>query len=233
MISNIPNINIQRNKVYADLKDSSVSVPVNSSNVQQVDSVHFTSKTQNENNSFLQKHWGKLLVGAGVIALGAVLTKGKLWDKPPSFEKVHQNLVEIFGKKNLSKEEVETTLKKYQEIYKIEDKNEYITKLFEQVKKDFGYGDNKYIYLTIKNAKVKLSEIFKHKGVGGFCQNTGEMNFQASLTKKQIFTSMFHEFTHVKQDEIAFRTIGAKEKRIAKYIEYFRQTSPDMYEKKP
>ena len=48
--------------------------------------------------SFFEKHWGKMLLGAGLVA-GAILTKGKLWGK--SKEITNFKTVEKFEQKDL------------------------------------------------------------------------------------------------------------------------------------
>lgn len=235
MVATISNQSFQKTNLYADSGNTASVVPIKPSTKEapQYDSVSFSSKNKKE--GFFQRHWGKLLLGAAAIAAGIVLTKGKLWAKPQaqSLEKIHQNLAEIFGKKDLTKEQAETMLKKYREISQIKDKTEYIKQLFAQVKQDFGYGDNKNIYLVIRDEKIKFADIPKKKGVAGFCQNNGALSIESFLDKQNIFTSMFHEFTHVRQDEIAFRTIGAREKTVEKGIALIKREVPELYKKDP
>lgn len=230
MVQNISNLNTQKMNMYPNFNDTYSVVPVKTSKTElhQYGSVNFTSGKKKEN--FLQKHLGKILLSATVITAGVFLTKGRLWNKSVSFEKIQKNLIELLHKKELSKEETNAILKKYKEIYRIKDKKQYITELFEQVKKDFGYS-NKNIFLELKDEKMEFTDIFKHKGVGGFQPGTGKMHFNTALNKKEIFISMFHEFTHVKQHEIAFRTIGAKERTFQKYINEVKETDPKMYNK--
>lgn len=231
MVINVPKIGVQgynQSSLYQSNDTSSIPNGTNVIQQPKSDCVSFTSKSKEDKN-FVQKHWGKMLLGAIVVGAGVLLTKGKLWDKPPSFEKVQQNLAEIFGKKNLSKEETEAMLAKYQDIHKIKDKKEFITKLFEQVKSDFGYGDNKNIYLTINDKKSSLLDALKHKSKAGeFYPGTGELVVYSSGSRHKIFSRLCHEFTHVKQYDMAFKSTGAKEKLIQKYIENSKKDFPDI-----
>lgn len=168
---------------------------------QEKDSCSFTSKKQNE--SFLEKHWGKLILGAGAIALAAVLTKGKLWgkEKTVALEKVQHNLAEIFDKKNLSKDETETMLKKYKEIFKIKDKNEFINKAFNQIKNDFGYENIPY-ELEIKKEPM-INNDGSHFTGGSYIE---KMFVYEKDSKIEILDTISHEFKHLRQREYMFRT---------------------------
>lgn len=238
MVANISNQNIQRTNLYADSGNTATVVPIKPSTkeVPQFDSVSFSSKNKKE--GFFQRHWDKLLLGAAAaaIAAGIVLTKGKLWAKPQaqSLEKIHQNLAEIFGKKDLTKEQAEAMLKKYREISQVKDKTEYIKQLFAQVKQDFGYTDNNKIYLTINTKLSKLSDVLKRKSAAGaFHPETGELMVCKLDSKQDIFANMLHEFTHAKQFEIGYRASNARATLIEKYITNIKRDLPDIYKKDP
>lgn len=158
--------------------------------------------------SFVEKHWGKMLLGAGALVVGGILTKGKLWGKktPATFEQAQKNLSEIF-RKDIPKEEAEAMMKRYQEIYKIEDKDTFIEKLFHQVKKDYGY-ENSTVALTKYNSSFR-------PGINGY-QKPGEIGILRTRSKKQIFNTMTHEFHHMRQDEIMYRTSPEKFTQIDK-----------------
>lgn len=234
MVSNIPNITMQNANLanlYPNLKDSSISIPVIPPPVQEGDSTHFTSKQKSNDQSFVQKHWGKMLLGAAAITVGAILTKGKLWakEKPVSFEKVQQNFAEIFGKKNLTKEETEAMLKKYQEIYKIKDKKEFINQAFNQMKKDFGYENIPYELEITK----KLSFVNGAIGLGVNASN--KMTLYKFMSRKKILEAITHEFTHLRQREYGLRTspqklVEAMKKNIFNGLEHNPKAKKD-YEK--
>lgn len=142
-------------------------------------------------------------------------------------DKIHQNLSSIFEKiRSISKAEAEAMARRYKEILKTEDDTEYTTKLFEQVKQDFGYGDNKNICLTIEDNP-------EFTNYGSFNQDTGELKIRKNLSRLNIFETMFHEFTHVKQLEIAFRAKGAKKRIEESYIRLFQRERPEAYRSDP
>lgn len=236
MVATISNQNVQKTNLYADSGNTATVVPIKPSTTEalQYDSVNFSSNTKKE--GFFQKHWGKLLLGAVAIAASVVLSKGKLWAKPQpqSLEKIHQNLAEIFGKKDLTKEQAEAMLKEYREISQIKDKTEYIKKLFAQVKQDFGYGDNNNIYLTINTKLSKLSEVLKRKSaIAAFSPETGELTVSKLDTRQYIFANMLHEFTHSRQHGMSFRASNARATLIEKYIAGIKKDLPDIYKKAP
>lgn len=208
MVSNITNFNIQKTNLanlYPNLKDSSVSMPVIPPPAQEDDSTHFTSKQKSKDQSFVQKHWGKMLLGAAAITVGAILTKGKLWGKQ-TLEHAQKNLSEIF-RKDISKEEAVSMLKKYQEILKIEDKNEFITQLFHQVKKDYGY-ENINVKLDILDKPVEARGTIKGAAVYRFSK--GEIGVLKTRSKEEIFSSLPHEFNHMRQEEYMYLTSPEK-----------------------
>ncbi len=202
MVANISNLSTQKTNLYADSGNTAAVVPIkpDTKEAPQYDSVNFSSKNKQE--GFFQKHWGKLLLGAAAIATGIVLTKGKLWAKPQaqSMERIHQNLAEIFGKKDLTKEQAEAMLKKYHEILKIEDKDKFIDTAFNTIKEDFGYKDTK-----IKLEKSKSTIKGKTK-VGNAAFNPTRIEIYTGLSKEQILISTAHEFCHLRQTEQMIRT---------------------------
>lgn len=209
-------------------------------NQPQVDSFYSNTNTTPyvppvpQEKSFLEKHWWKLLLGAGAVALGAIALKGKFFakEKPISFEKVQQNFAEIFRQKDLTKEQTEAMLKNYQEIFKIEDKNTFIDKLFHQVKKDYGYEN-----LNINYTLIEGKHVDDTKAIGGFkplnakCKELGNgmseltevhgdgvMRFAKEKSKESLFDTIMHEFQHCKQHELGYRT--DKEKFIQAVLNY-------------
>lgn len=210
MVSNISNINIQKANLAnlnSNPQDSNISMSVIPQHIQEGDSTHFTSKQKSKDQTFVQKHWGKMLLGAASITVGAILTKGKLWakEKPVSFEKVQQNLAEIFDKKNITKEETENFIQKYKEFYKIRDKKEFITKSFEQMKKDFGYENIP--------CELKITEKLEknHDGSFTFGHNIlNKISVYKGFSKNEALNTLCHEFTHLRQREYMIRTSSEK-----------------------
>lgn len=213
MVENIPKLHTPKPTLHSCASNADVSVPAEvragiparAENIDTStapipnDSASFSSQKKQE--GFFKKHWGKLLLGAAAIAAGIVLTKGKLWAKPQSLEKIQQNLAEIFGKKDLTKEQAEAMLKKYKELLKIKDSKEFITKAFEQVKEDFGYKDIK-INLTINDKPFKSET--SSNNLWGASSLLGIEIFSGD-SKKGLLNTLVHEFTHIRQKEFQIR----------------------------
>lgn len=151
---------------------------------------------------------GLLWIGGTAAAVyGAVVGHRAL--TKPSVEKVAQNFSEIF-RRDVTKEEAHNLIKKYKEIFKIEDADEYCKKMFEQIKKDYGY-EKSNIVLEIH----KLKDNNTVKDLGAWVTGRGAMELypvvpdsgKISLEyRKTLFGTIMHEFQHVKQTEYAYRT---------------------------
>lgn len=151
----------------------------------------------------------------GGIVLHRQLTK-------PSIEKVAKNFSEIF-KKDISKDEATKMVERYKEIFAEKDKDKFIKKCFEQVKKDFGYEDltnlkcSKISKAAINEAKERGHTLCGgYRPVGAYYEKVGKdtflekfngeiMEINPHLSKKEIFKSIVHEFTHAKQHEMCYR----------------------------
>lgn len=146
--------------------------------------------------------------GTAAAVYGAVVGHRAL--TKPSLEKVAKNFSKIF-RRDVSKEEAEKLVSNYKEILNIEDTEEFIKKAFEQVKKDYGY-EKVPIKLDIKKVTSTLKDKAGWHPFSGNIQIELEMNKTGNLrkinkySKKSIIESMIHEFQHVKQDEISYRT---------------------------
>ena len=152
----------------------------------------------------------KLLLGiggAGIAIYGALVTHKAI--TKPSLEALQKDFKEIF-RRDVSLDEIPEMLKKYKEILNIKDEKEFCEKAFEQVKKDYGYGDT--------DIKMILDE--STDGIlGGGWHSTGSEfriyyknilkynhNIFDKQTKANILGTFFHEFQHVKQTEYCIRT---------------------------
>lgn len=208
MIPSIANVNTQRTNLYPNSQGAGVSVPVDAPAKEEGDSVHFTSKQ--EDKTFVEKNWGKLLLGAGAITAGVFLTKGKLWGKE-TFVQAQKNLSEIF-RKDIPKEEAEAMLKRYKELFKIQDKEEFIKQIYNQAKKDYGYEHLDLNYILSKGKVIDGAK----KAAGGFhplgldvnrnSLNNYAFDFAQDHSKESLFGIIMHELRHCKQHEIAYRT---------------------------
>ena len=136
-----------------------------------------------------------LLTIGGIGALITVLCL-KFRTKKISFEEVQKSLSEIFGK-DFSKEETETLIKKYTEIYKEKGTDNYYHKLVDQLKKDYG--------IEKVNTKLKIDNTIQ----SGTFQTGGEASINGTITiyteaMKKVgdeagFDTLFHELKHVRQ----------------------------------
>ena len=165
--------------------------------------------------------WALGIAGTAAAVYGCVVGHRML--NKPSIEKVAKNFSEIF-RRDVSKEEALKITERYKEIFKIKDKDEFINKCFEQVKKDYGYEalnirvgklPEELIKICEKEGKHlgggyrPLSPVFKEAGKGKWdlvdlTNVVIEINPHDS--KQKIFDILMHEITHLKQHEIAYRT---------------------------
>lgn len=124
-----------------------------------------------------------------------------------SIEKVAKNFSEIF-RRDVSKEEAQKLVNNYKEILNIENAEEFYNKVFEQVKKDYGYE------------KLNIPLVFKEsnsKAAAGWEVKRGEVFIFRSKDKpisryerKRTLINLIHEFQHAKQSEYQYRTSPAK-----------------------
>lgn len=150
---------------------------------------------------------GTLAAVYGCVVGHRMLTK-------PSIEKVAKNFSEIF-RRDVSKEEAQVLAKKYKDIFKVEDCDEFCKKIFEQVKKDFGYENvgiklkvNKMPDTSVGSALSK-HEIASYNHLNGILtlNPTHFKNGKMSGTDKfEMLESLMHEFQHTRQSEFAYRT---------------------------
>lgn len=153
----------------------------------------------------------------------------------PSFEVVQKNLSEILGR-DIGVEETRKLLNNYKNIIKNNKTDEYHNQLFQQVKKDMGY-ENLDIKLIIKKLKDGSFKSFKehcNNGSAGaanheitICPKTAQNNLNSSI-QRTTFGTMFHEWKHIKQAEIAYRT--SPDKLVEAYIEQLKTQNPDYIE---
>lgn len=147
-----------------------------------------------------------LTVGAitlGVLACHKLKKINTVVDKLDSknLEEFQIQLKNIFSK-DFSKKDTFNIINRYKQLNEIKDNREFYNKLFEQLKKDF----------KVENKNLTLELWDKPLPVDG-----GEMRgYTEALTRKigvtaledRIKTSkyLFHEFKHVKQNELMYKT---------------------------
>lgn len=156
--------------------------------------------------------WALGILGSAATIYGCVVGHRML--NKPTLEKVQKNFSEIF-RRDVTKEEAEKLAKQYKEIFKINDTDEFCTKMFEQVKKDYGLEKANISLKIDKLVDGNLSSFIKSHERGLWSPNRGEFTILPLVpegkpltesTKKEIFSTVIHEFQHVKQSEIAYRT---------------------------
>ena len=150
-------------------------------------------------------------IGGTVAAVYGCVVGHRALTKP-SLEKVAKNFSEIF-RKEISAEESKNLIKQYQEVFKINDKDEFCKKLYEQIKKDYGY-EKLDIPLVFEKFEAredgKIAVAHWNHFNGNVAINT---EFLDSLPrnlkfkdKEEIMQAITHELQHTKQGEYAFRT---------------------------
>ncbi len=181
-------------------------------------------KAPQKEESFLSKHWGKLLIGAGVVAVGALCIASKLKHSAKPFKSIEevQAAFEKIFRKDIPKEHSQKMLDKYKDIMKIEDKDTFITKVFEQIKKDYG----------LENCNIAL----KINGTGSLAAGGcgyKEIAIKSQASKQEIFGTIAHELNHSVQRKYSFNS--SMESKIERYVAALskKPETKNIYEKNP
>lgn len=134
----------------------------------------------------------KLIIGGLILKVAATVIGLRLYRKN-YINKAQKTFQEVFMRDNITKEETIEMLKRYKEIKKIKNKDEYMQKLFEEVKKNYGFKDGCLELKTFTNAERKDS--------GGFVQKLSHfVNINKEQNNRHIFNSMHHEMKHKQQE---------------------------------
>ena len=155
---------------------------------------------------------------AGTVALGIATHKFI----PPMRM---QNRVQRIFLENFSKEEAKAIQKKYSDILKIQDKDEFIDKLFKELKKDY----------KLDNIPIRLDKTFKSgtksgdKTAAAHFLPTHEKGFleigiDRTHSNESLLKSLTHEFRHAKQDLYQYQTSLNKKELIKIYEERIKDT---------
>ena len=178
-------------------------------------------------------------IALGIAGTAATIYAGVVthrFIKRPNFDKVQKNFSEILGR-NLSESETNALINKYKEIAKIEKTDDFLQKLFEEVKKDYGFEDMD-IKLVVEKLKDGSFKTFNKHHING---SAGAVNKEISIYPKthretlvsdlrqKAFGTMMHEMHHIRQDLIAYRTspektLDAYMKRLEKCEDWIVQT---------
>ena len=205
---------LQFNKIY-NCPVPPMNTTTHTINMRGIDSfIHPQNKVNintknNENNNFgIKLLFSGLAIGGAIFAWIKLRKPDKIQDVFKSefknIEQLQKNFSEIF-EKDFTKEEAEQMAKKYKEICKIQDDNEYIDKLLEQLKNDYGYKNShltkKIMDYSRHNMPVwdgmhsDLGDVLRIRRVDG-----------KFADRKSLFDMLFHELKHHKQFEISIAT---------------------------
>ena len=139
--------------------------------------------------------WG---IGIGSIALaliGGVIGIRKY--KANYIDNAQKLFKEMFFNKDITREQTIDMLKKYQEISKIQDKEEYIKALFEETRKNHKLG---------KDLKLEFwKEMKNHEGGENYAL-TDTIALNPNWSRENLTNAVFHELRHAKQDYFAINT---------------------------
>lgn len=144
-------------------------------------------------------------VGIGTLSALAVTSSAVLIRRKaqkPMIWKVQEDLSRIFGRE-FTLDETRDLADKYKRIYHNRNTATYITELNKQLKEDFGYK-NTNITLNIDGTLGAWDKVNGRLHVTPADQKTHDRVLHRH--KRDIFVTMVHEYTHVKQSEIAYRT---------------------------
>ena len=129
----------------------------------------------------------------GWIIKAAVTVVGLKLYRNNYINRAQKTFQEVFMRDNITKEETIEMLKRYKEIKKIKNKDEYMQKLFDEVKKNFGFKEGCLELKTFTNAERKDS--------AGYVQKLRHfVNINRDQENKQIFNSIHHEMRHKQQE---------------------------------
>ena len=177
--------------------------------IQQNDTVEINNKPKKDKDNL----GIKLLLG-GLVLGGAVLVGIKLHklkkvqevfkSEFKNIENIRKNLSEIF-EKDLTVKEADEFAKNYKRICEVKNDEEFAEKLFEQLKKDYGF-ENSHIKLQIQDFTSQNIPQWKAKHTDlGHLVLVSRVDGKLS-DREDLFVSLFHELKHHKQFETAIAT---------------------------
>ncbi len=145
----------------------------------------------------------KILFGIGAALVSATgIVYGVKKAQVKNIKNIQKSFKEIFMRDDITVEQTREVMKRYKEIEKITDREEYAKALFEEVKKNYG----------MEKSNIKL--IFENQeGAGGFCRrDNSAISITPATTKKEMMNIMHHEFRHAKQHEVLYNVYPEKAK---------------------
>jgi hypothetical protein len=167
----------------------------------------------NKNPQPKKKHTARnIFLGAlSTIGLiyGGLVTKRKL--SKPKFGEVQKCFNEIFGK-DFSESEIKELLKKYKDLCKNDNTEDFAKQMVEQLKKDYGIEQVETKLTVTKLADNKLSTALAQTELGNV-NPLGEINILPRTASDNllrsdqggVFSTGVHELKHLKQFADAYR----------------------------
>lgn len=137
----------------------------------------------------------KWSIGLGSFALaliGGVIGIRKY--KASYIEKAQKTFQEVFMRDDITKEETIKMLKRYKDIQKIKNKEEYAKAIFKEAKKNYGFEKFENVSMEFD----KTSDKFMGDSLGQALYN-GEIRILSESKREQLINSIHHELRHQKQ----------------------------------
>lgn len=142
-----------------------------------------------------KKNIKNILLGIGATAiatLGAVYGVKKYQVK--NIKNVQKAFQKTFMRDDITVEQTREMLKRYKEIEKISNREEYAKALFNEVKKNYG--------LEKSNIKLVFEDM---KNASGFCaRDNSVISITPHCSRSHIINTMHHEFRHAKQHNMVY-----------------------------
>ncbi len=167
-----------------------------------------TAKLSYEERKILAKANYCYDASSGLEYSDSIFDKGRA--RMPFIRTISRCFSSILGKK-VSYEDAVDKMNAYQKLSYIKDPKEFCQKAFEQVKSDFGYKDID-IPLKFEN-KTGVNANHNASWNSAYCFMTLYNDFSKKMNgirKAEIIEYLIHEFKHVKQTEMSYRTSPEK-----------------------
>lgn len=191
---------------------------------QKTDTIELTKTKEKKNNTPLVITCLALATVAGILGLRAY--------KNQYINKAQKTFQEVFMRDNITKEETISILRRYKELNKIKDKEEYAKAVFQEVKQNFGFKD--------RQIELVFKELSESKASGGCSPYNDYIEIDIKKSRKDSLLSLIHhEFRHAKQHEFVYNEFPerAREKFMNKLLrpkeEYINKLNEIIHNKIP
>lgn len=154
-----------------------------------------------------------ILSGIGLAAAGIVAAVK--FSKQGYLKKAQKTFQKVYMRDDISKEETAAILKRFKELEKIKNDNEYIKAVFAEAKKNYGF-ENLPIKLADKNSRLT------GKSLGGCDNLNNEIYLSTTLKREACINTIHHELRHAKQNYLAFHY------NPEKYVEALNNNTSEM-----